>query len=257
MYKIIGGDQKEYGTVSSEQLLGWIRDHRANAQTLVQKEGGPWVPLGSLPEFSEALGSSGAGAAAGPGPVAPPPGGGPASGMAGVGGAGLGGNLGGSGPGGGGFGGGPGYGGPGLGGMGGGGGDSRVREMVSGPATAMLVTGILCVILALVGLVGNLMGATFQPPPGEVPPEMKPFFDMLAQMQGPMAIVSGLVGLAISVLIIFAAQKLRNLESFALVVTAAILAMVPCTSPCCCIGLPVGIWVLVVLFKPEVKSAFR
>lgn len=231
MYKIIGGDQKEYGPVTQEQILQWLKDNRANAQTLVQKEGGPWVPLGSLPEFASALGviqpevvPPGA-----PGPIPTPE---------------AAGTL-------------PTFSAP-L--MGGGGGDfdqQRAREMVQGPATALLVTGILCVIFALIGIVGNIAGANFRPPPGDIPPEMQQFFDALSQMQGPMAIVSSLIGLAISALVIFAAQKLKALEGFALVVTATILAMIPCTSPCCCIGLPVGIWVLIVLFKPEVKSAFR
>jgi hypothetical protein len=51
--------------------------------------------------------------------------------------------------------------------------------------------------------------------------------------------------------------KMKRLESHGLAVTASILAMLPCTSPCCIIGLPLGIWALVVLSKPEVKSAFR
>ena len=38
---------------------------------------------------------------------------------------------------------------------------------------------------------------------------------------------------------------------------ATIIAMVPCISPCCLVGLPIGIWALVVLMKPEVKAAFR
>jgi hypothetical protein len=39
--------------------------------------------------------------------------------------------------------------------------------------------------------------------------------------------------------------------------TAAILALVPCTSPCCLAGIPAGIWALVVLAKPEVKAGFH
>jgi hypothetical protein len=38
---------------------------------------------------------------------------------------------------------------------------------------------------------------------------------------------------------------------------ASIIAMIPCVSPCCLLGLPIGIWALVVLMKPEVKSAFH
>lgn len=234
MYKIIGGDQKEYGPVSLEQIAAWIRDNRANAQTLVQKEGGAWVPIGSLPEFAEFLpGATSLGGPAsssmGSGPSVAP--GGPAYPSP------------------------PGFGGS-IYGMEGGD-PGRVREMVSGPATALMVTGILCVVLSIVGLIMNLTGAGFRPPPGEIPPEMQQFFQLMEQMQGPVAIVGSVINLGISVLLIIAGQKMRALESFPLVVTGAILAIVPCLSPCCCIGIPVGIWVLVVLFKPEVKSAFR
>ena len=61
-YKIIGADQKEYGPVSLEQVRQWIREGRANAQTLAQAEGGAdWKPLGSFAEL------------AGDFPSAPPP----------------------------------------------------------------------------------------------------------------------------------------------------------------------------------------
>jgi uncharacterized membrane protein len=53
MYKIVGGDQKEYGPVSAEQVLQWIREGRANAETRVQVEGSAdWKPLSSLAEFA-------------------------------------------------------------------------------------------------------------------------------------------------------------------------------------------------------------
>ncbi len=58
MYKIIGGDGREYGPVSVAQILQWIAQNRAAAQTLIQPEGAAdWVPLGSLPEFAAALGT--------------------------------------------------------------------------------------------------------------------------------------------------------------------------------------------------------
>lgn len=49
---------------------------------------------------------------------------------------------------------------------------------------------------------------------------------------------------------------MKQLQKWTLAVTASILAMIPCLGPCCLIGIPIGIWALVVLFKPEVKSAF-
>ena len=64
MYKIIGGDQKEYGPVTADQLREWIQMGRANAHTRVQAEGqADWRPLGELPEFSDVLSARAATAA--------------------------------------------------------------------------------------------------------------------------------------------------------------------------------------------------
>jgi hypothetical protein len=53
MYKIIGADKTEYGPVSIDQVRQWIAEGRANAETLVQREGeGEWRPLGTLSEFA-------------------------------------------------------------------------------------------------------------------------------------------------------------------------------------------------------------
>ena len=38
---------------------------------------------------------------------------------------------------------------------------------------------------------------------------------------------------------------------------AAVLTMIPGTSACCLLGLPLGIWAIVVLVRPEVRAAFR
>jgi hypothetical protein len=52
MYKVIGVDQKEYGPIDRDQLALWIREGRANAQTLARFNDGPWKPLGEHPEFA-------------------------------------------------------------------------------------------------------------------------------------------------------------------------------------------------------------
>lgn len=53
MYKIIGGDGKEYGPVTSDQLRQWVVEGRANTYTQVRPEGAPdWQPLGSVPELA-------------------------------------------------------------------------------------------------------------------------------------------------------------------------------------------------------------
>jgi hypothetical protein len=58
MYKIIGGDQKQYGPVSADEVRAWIAEGRLSAQSLVWAEGAAdWRPLGSFPEFADALGA--------------------------------------------------------------------------------------------------------------------------------------------------------------------------------------------------------
>lgn len=58
MYKIMGADQKEYGPVESGKIREWIVQGRANGQTQASFENGPWKPLGTFPEFADALRSS-------------------------------------------------------------------------------------------------------------------------------------------------------------------------------------------------------
>jgi uncharacterized membrane protein len=65
MYKIIGADQKEYGPVSADLIRQWIKEGRANAQTMAKFEGtDAWLPLSELPEFAVDFG--------GPAPTFPP-----------------------------------------------------------------------------------------------------------------------------------------------------------------------------------------
>ena len=56
MYKFIGGDGKEYGPVTADQLRLWISEGRANAESRVQLEGtAEWKTIGELPEFEDAV----------------------------------------------------------------------------------------------------------------------------------------------------------------------------------------------------------
>jgi hypothetical protein len=55
-YKIIGGDQKQYGPISADELRQWIAEGRLSGQSFVLAEGATeWKPLVTLPEFAAAL----------------------------------------------------------------------------------------------------------------------------------------------------------------------------------------------------------
>jgi hypothetical protein len=52
MFKIVGGDGKEWGLVSAEQLTQWITEGRVHDQTRAQREGTTeWKPLSEFPEW--------------------------------------------------------------------------------------------------------------------------------------------------------------------------------------------------------------
>ena len=76
-------------------------------------------------------------------------------------------------------------------------------------------------------------------------------------MGGGINVAAGVFEIIMGALILIGAMKMQKLESYAFAMAAAIIAMVPCLSPCCLLGLPFGIWALVVLSDGSVKLAFR
>jgi uncharacterized membrane protein len=55
MYTIIGGDGKEYGPVSAEQVRSWLSAGRANLQTKIKDVGGDtWKTIAEYPEILNA-----------------------------------------------------------------------------------------------------------------------------------------------------------------------------------------------------------
>ncbi|MCC6127076.1 MAG: zinc ribbon domain-containing protein [Pirellulales bacterium] len=126
---------------------------------------------------------------------------------------------------------------------------------VSGPAVGLIVMGSLGLLLQIVslffslflqfGAVGNNPNA--QPMPGFAQPDFGIGF----------AIVSHALGLGLSVLVFVGGLKMKKLENYGLSMAASIVAVIPCFSPCCLVGIPIGIWALVVLNDPYVKSSFK
>jgi hypothetical protein len=125
-------------------------------------------------------------------------------------------------------------------------------RQVSGPATGLLVTGILGAFFAGLGLIASIVGMGIAPFIREEIPERYAEF-----WEGSMGAASSIVEIAVAAFIIFAALKMKELRQWELSLAASIVAMIPCISPCCILGLPIGIWALVVLLRPEIKEAFH
>jgi hypothetical protein len=129
---------------------------------------------------------------------------------------------------------------------------SGVTSQVSGPSTALLITGIIGAIFSVATFFSLMIGAglsTFWR--DSIPDVYEEIWEGAAGMG------SAFVGILVAGFIIYAALKMKDLSQWGLAMAASILAMIPCISPCCIVGLPVGIWCIVVLTKPEVKAAFH
>ena len=209
-YKIIGGDLKQYGPITDEDVRKWIAEGRLNSQSLVQVFGDiEWKQLSTFPEFAEVLAGRPATLSA-PLPLI----------------------------------------------------SSEVNDRqaalqrVKGPAIGLKVTAIIGLTMVALGFVVNiatLMGYQIIPQQPITDPQMQKVFSGLG---GGLGIVQDAVGAVIGVIVLIGAGKMRKLESYQFSMTAAIVAMIPCISPCCFLGLPLGIWALTVLNRPEVKSHF-
>jgi len=209
-YTIIGGDGKEYGYVSGEDLRKWIAEGRLNAQSLAKAESdAEFRPLSAFPEFATVFG----GGATRSAPSAAPP-----SFQSGA-------------------------------------EREAALQAVKGPAIALIiVAGLGVAYYGFSGLFTLFTGGMMfhQELPPDIPPQVRAFVE---NMRGPMAGVISLVVAAVNGFVLFGAIKLLRLQNFGLVMAAVIVAMLPCQC-CCLLGLPFGIWALVIMNKPEVKSHF-
>ena len=123
--------------------------------------------------------------------------------------------------------------------------DPIAASRVAGPATALIVYGALGIAAQLFGLVGNLVQMGGQ---GQA--------EMPLMFSSGVTVVSAIIGAVLHVVVIVGGVKMKNLDSYAFAMAASIIAMLPC-SCCCPVGLPLGIWSLVVLSDGGVKAAFR
>lgn len=73
MYRIIGGDGREYGPVTGDTIRQWVVQNRANTKTLVRADdSADWRPLGEIPEFAGSFGAPPPQPADAPPPPPPP-----------------------------------------------------------------------------------------------------------------------------------------------------------------------------------------
>jgi hypothetical protein len=65
--------------------------------------------------------------------------------------------------------------------------------------------------------------------------------------------------LTVSVLGVAGGVRMYQARSYPLAMTGSLASLIPCVSPmsCCCLGELIGLWCVIVLLLPGVRSAFR
>lgn len=130
-------------------------------------------------------------------------------------------------------------------------GPQEALRRMRGPAIGLIVTSVAFLILISLGLCLNVVFLVTG-----VAEEMGRL-----EIEGPTVIMirllTGVVLMALNGLVLFGAIKMLSLKSHGWAKTAAVIACIPCLSPCYIFGIPFGIWALVVMADPAVMRAFR
>ena len=120
----------------------------------------------------------------------------------------------------------------------------QAREALSKPVLGLKIT----VVIGVVYVLGSLIA-------GFIFPEMNQMPEGLEWLNA-LGYVTTVTALAGAAFLWVVAGKMQRLESYTLCLVGSIVAIFPMVSPCCCLTLPIGIWCLILLAKPEVKEAF-
>ena len=120
------------------------------------------------------------------------------------------------------------------------------------PAFTMIVVASLAIVLNLIGSVGALV---MDAP--NIDPSAPEWLQQMQQNQtGPVAaITQGVLALA-SIFSLIAAIQMLRFKSWGLALAGSIVIMLNCGNGCCLLGMPVGIWSIIVLSQPSVKKWF-
>lgn len=124
----------------------------------------------------------------------------------------------------------------------------RAKEKVALPATLMIIVGCLFIL-------GNLLGIAFNAA-GFENPFMKGMDPKTREIANVANYIGFTVGLVFAVFTIIGGFKMRSLSGKGLAWAGAIVTLLNCQTLCCLLGIPVGIWSIVVLSNEDVSRSF-
>ncbi len=141
------------------------------------------------------------------------------------------------------------------------------RSSVQAPAVTMIVVTVLIMLLQFFSVFMRMSGAVSNDwrenplfedilnEPELQDMDLEPLLDLLNS--DTYFYAQWAISFLISVFILYGAKQMYNLRNWGISMAASVVFMIPCVSPCCCLGFPVGIWSLIVLYKDHVQDAFH
>jgi hypothetical protein len=127
------------------------------------------------------------------------------------------------------------------------------RERVSLPAIFLMIVGGLGLGMAIVNIAVEVLGLG-GPNPFADPNKANDPDAQAAENVGK--VVGGILQVIWAIIVFFGGLQMKNLKSRGFVIFSCIWAMLPCNL-CCLLGIPFGIWALVVVNDESVKRAFQ
>lgn len=128
------------------------------------------------------------------------------------------------------------------------------------PSTGkILAPGIALIVVGAIGLIASVFNVIFalvvEP---QVDPNAPEFVrQMQAGAAGPMTAVIQAVCVFMNLFIIFGGVQMGRVSMWGVALGASIVAMVNFGTCCCVVGIPIGIWSIVILTQEDVRQLFK
>lgn len=135
--------------------------------------------------------------------------------------------------------------------------NQQVMHKLKAPGISLIVVGATGGLLMIILLGLSWLGAAMQPelatPPAEMPQAEKSGY--VLGYYG--ALVAPVFNILPQAFVVFAGISMLRRSSLGMARFGSILAVIPCLSPYCLLGIPFGLWSLVVLSDPDIAAGFE
>jgi hypothetical protein len=131
---------------------------------------------------------------------------------------------------------------------------NEVQQKVQIPSICLMASAGVSILFDCIGSIMNIVSLASGSAPAFASADSPAWVSTVA---GWPNVVMGFLSMIVGGVIIFGGWKMKELKMYGLAMTASILALIPCVSPCCCLTLPFGVWSLIVLMNQDVKGAFQ